>query len=218
MEPVMLNDIELFADLDEQEFANLAHKAVTRQYPRNTVVINEGDISDSLYILLEGTVKVFLSNEDGKEVILNTQGPGDYFGEMALLDPAPRSASVMTTEKSKLSIIAKPDFEAFLRQHPEAMLKILCRSIKRLRALTDTVGSLALLDVYGRVARLLLKLAETEGEQKIVKAEFTQQDIANRIGSSREMVSRILKDLRTGGYIEMRDRHIILRRELPHAW
>jgi CRP/FNR family cyclic AMP-dependent transcriptional regulator len=218
MEPVMLHNIELFADLDEQEFANLAHKAVTRQFPRNTVVINEGDISDSLYVILEGAVKVFLSNEDGKEVILNTQGPGEYFGEMALLDPAPRSASVMTTEKSRLSIIAKPDFEAFLRQHPEAMLKILCRSIKRLRALTDTVGSLALLDVYGRVARLLLKLAESEGALRVVKAELTQQDIANRIGSSREMVSRILKDLRTGGYIEMRDRHIILRRELPHAW
>jgi CRP/FNR family cyclic AMP-dependent transcriptional regulator len=218
MEPVMLHNIELFADLDEQEFANLAHKAVTRQFPRNTVVINEGDISDSLYVILEGAVKVFLSNEDGKEVILNTQGPGEYFGEMALLDPAPRSASVMTTEKSRLSIIAKPDFEAFLRQHPEAMLKILCRSIKRLRALTDTVGSLALLDVYGRVARLLLKLAKSEGALRVVKAELTQQDIANRIGSSREMVSRILKDLRTGGYIEMRDRHIILRRELPHAW
>jgi len=214
----MLNNIELFTDLDEQEFANLAHKAITRQYPRNTVVISEGDVSDSLYIILEGAVKVFLSNEDGKEVILNTQGPDEYFGEMALLDPAPRSASVMTTEKSRLSIIAKPDFEAFLRQHPEAMLKILCRSIKRLRALTDTVGSLALLDVYGRVARLLLKLAETEGDQKIVRAELTQQEIANRIGSSREMVSRILKDLRTGGYIEMRDKHIILRRELPHAW
>lgn len=214
----MLDNIELFSGLDEQELSELSSKAVTRQFPGHTMIINEGDISDSLYIILSGGVKVFLSNEDGKEVTLNSQGPGDYFGEMALLDSAPRSASVITTEKSKLSILSRADVEAFLKQHPEAMLKILRRSIGRLRALTDTVGSLAMLDVYGRVARLLLQLAEDDGDQAMIRADLTQQDIANRIGSSREMVSRILKDLRAGGYIEVRDKHIIILRELPHAW
>ncbi len=214
----MLSKIELFANLDNDELEELGSKVITRQYPRNTIILNEGDTSDSLYLILSGSVKIFLGNEDGKEVILNTQGPGEYFGEMALLDPAPRSASVITTEKSKLSIISKQDLEAFLRQHPGTMLKILQHSFKRLRALTDTVGSLALLDVYGRVARLLLQLAEEEDGVKVIKEEMTQQDMANRIGSSREMVSRIMKDLRTGGYIEMQGKHIVIKRELPHAW
>ncbi len=214
----MLNKIELFANLNEDELEKLGSKTITRQYPRNTMILNEGDTSDSLYLILSGAVKVFLGNEDGKEVILNTQGSGEYFGEMALLEPAPRSASVITTEKSKLSIISKLDFEAFLKNHPKTMLKILQHSFKRLRALTDTVGSLALLDVYGRVARLLLQLSKEEDGARIVKEVMTQQDMANRIGSSREMVSRIMKDLRTGGYIEMQDKHILIKRELPHAW
>jgi CRP/FNR family cyclic AMP-dependent transcriptional regulator len=218
MEHSMLENIDLFTGLDPDELSKLSSKAVIHSYPKNTIIINEGDITNSLHVIVSGKVKVFLSNEDGKEIILNTEGPGEYFGEMALLDSGPRSASVITTEPSKLAIISKPDFEAFLHENPQTMLKILQQSVSRLRALTDTVSSLALLDVYGRVAHLLLQSTEEVDGDSVVQEKMTQQDIANHIGSSREMVSRILKDLKTGGYIEYRGKQIIIRQALPHAW
>jgi len=214
----MLENITLFSGLEAGELARLSSKAVIHSYPRNTIVINQGDISTSLHVIVSGKVRVFLSNEEGKEVILSTQGPGECFGEMALLDEGPRSASVITAEPCKLAIISKLDFERFLRDSPETMLKILQQAFERLRALTEMVGSLALLDVYGRVARLLLQSAREVDGVNIVQPEMTQQEIANHIGSSREMVSRILKDLKTGGYIETTGKQIIIRQALPHAW
>ncbi len=214
----MLQNIPLFSSLGEAELASLSNKVITRQFPRNTVIINEGDHSDSLYIINSGSVKVFLSDNEGKEVILNTQGTGEYFGELALLDSQPRSASVITTEKSSLSIISKADFEAFLEKHPEANLKIMRGIIKRLRLLSEDVKSLALMDVYGRVARVLLQLAKEKGGTLVINQGMTQQDIASRVGASREMVSRILKDLKTGGYIEVKDRVITIKEKLPHGW
>jgi CRP/FNR family cyclic AMP-dependent transcriptional regulator len=214
----MLDKIPLFSDLDATELELLSTRMVTRQYPRNTIIINEGDHSDSLYVIRSGSVKVFLGNAEGKEVILNVQKTGEYFGELALIDSGPRSASVMTQEKSTLSLISKSDFEEFLRQHPAATVKIMRGLVKRLRALTDNVRSLALMDVYGRVARLLLKLSQPEGDVRVIREVLTQQDIADRVGASREMVSRILKDLRDGGYLEIHDRHITLQDSLPHGW
>jgi CRP/FNR family cyclic AMP-dependent transcriptional regulator len=214
----MLDNIALFSGLEPDELSRLSSKAVIHSYPKNTIVINQGDISNSLHIIVSGKVKVFLSNEEGKEIILNTMGPGEYFGELALLDAGPRSASVITTAPARLAIISKLDFEDFLQNHSQTMLKILQNAFARLRALTDTVSSLALLDVYGRVTKLLLESAEEVDGIKIVQLEMTQQDIANRIGSSREMVSRILKDLKTGGYIELEGKKIILKQALPHAW
>ncbi len=214
----MLDKIPLFSDLDKAELELLSTRTVTRQYPRNAIIINEGDLSDSLYVIRSGSVKVFLSNEEGKEVILNVQRPGEYFGELALIDSGPRSASVITQEKTTLSLISKSDFEDFLRHHPAATVKIMQGLIKRLRALSESVRSLALMDVYGRVARLLLKLSQPEGDVRVIHDALTQQDIADRVGASREMVSRILKDLREGGYIEINDRHITLRERLPHGW
>jgi CRP/FNR family cyclic AMP-dependent transcriptional regulator len=218
LDQVMLDKIPLFSDLDAAELELLSTRMVTRQYPRNTIIINEGDHSDSLYIIRSGSVKVFLGNAEGREVILNVQKTGEYFGELALIDSGPRSASVMTQEKSTLSLISKSDFEEFLRQHPAATVKIMRGLIKRLRALTENVRSLALMDVYGRVARLLLKLSQPEGDVRVIRETLTQQDIADRVGASREMVSRILKDLREGGYIEIHDRHITLQESLPHGW
>jgi len=214
----MLPDIPLFSSLTDAELQALSGKVVTRFYPRNTIILSEGDDSGSLYCILSGRVKVFLNDEEGKEIILTNQGVGDYFGEMALLDAGPRSASVMTLEDCKISLISKVDFDAFLDLHKEAARNIMRGLVKRLRALTNNVRSLALMDVYGRVARVLLELAEEEGGRLIVKNELTQQDIANRVGASREMVSRILKELKTGGYIEMQNKRFVIKEKLPHGW
>jgi CRP/FNR family cyclic AMP-dependent transcriptional regulator len=215
----MLKNIPLFADLDDAELEFLTRRAVTRQYPRNTIFMTEGDYSDSLYCILSGRAKVYLNDDEGKEVILNVQGPGEYFGELALLDSGPRSASVMALEKCRLLVISKADFEDFLANHAAAQKKIMLGMVKRLRALTENVRTLALLDVYGRVARVLLQLARPVGDVLVIKEELRQQDIASRVGSSREMVSRVLKDLRTGGYIEVdENRHIVIKEKLPAGW
>lgn len=214
----MLDNIPLFAGLQTDELARLSSQAVTHSYPKNTIVINEGDVSNSLHVIIEGRVKIFRANEEGREIVLNLQGPGEYFGEIALLDAEPRSASVITLERCRIAILSKADFESFLLANPPVMMTILRNAIARLRALTDTVSNLALLDVYGRVTRLLLQSAEEIEGVRVVNLALTQQDIASRVGSSREMVSRILKDLRTGGYIEQTGKQILIRKSLPHAW
>ena len=214
----MLNNIPLFEGLSDEDLKAISSHAVTKTYARNTVIINEGDESDSLYVILAGRVKVFLSDEEGKEVILNTQEAGDYFGELALIDEAPRSASVMTLDDSKMSIVSKRDFEGCLTSHPQIALRVIKGLTKRLRNLTDNVKSLALMDVYGRVARTLLSLATEEDGKLVVNQRLTQRDIASMVGASREMVSRILKDLSVGGYITVDKKSITINEKLPSAW
>ena len=214
----MLKNIPLFAGLSDEDIKAISSHAVTKTYAKNTVIINEGDESDSLYVIITGRVKVFLSDEDGKEVILNTQEAGDYFGELALIDEAPRSASVMTLDDSKMSIVSKRDFENCLTRHPQIALRVIKGLTKRLRNLTDNVKSLALMDVYGRVARTLLSLATDEDGKLVVSQRLTQRDIASMVGASREMVSRILKDLSVGGYITVDKKSITINEKLPSAW
>lgn len=205
------------AALEPHELEALAAHASSQTYPRNTVIINEGDRSDSIFITVSGKVKVFLHGEDGREVVLNMHGPGEYFGEM-VLDEGPRSASVMTVEPSRFLVISKADFRQFLSTHPDFAMKLINRLMSRIRALTDNVGSLALLDVYGRVARLLLELATEQGGKLVVGERLTQKDIADRVGASREMISRIFKDLVAGGYIQVDDRVITINKDLPPRW
>ena len=141
--------------LSAEELRAISAHTQTRAFPRNAVVLNEGDHTDSLYIILEGRVKAFVSDPDGKEVVLSTQAAGEYFGEM-VLDEGPRSASVMTLEPSRFLVVPKADFKAFLLNNPVFAVRVIEKLIHRVRALTENVKSLALMDVYGRVARLLL--------------------------------------------------------------
>ena len=202
--------------LPEAHLAALSEHGTVKAYPKNTVIISEGDHSDSLYVVLAGKVKVYLADEEGKEVLLNTQGPGEYFGEI-ILDEGPRSASVMTLEPSKFSVVTKAQFREFLARNPDAALELVKSLIHRVRMLTDKVGNLALLDVYGRVARLLLELGK-EQDGKLVVERLTQQDMASRVGCSREMISRILKDLELGGYLGVHEHRLVLLSKLPERW
>lgn len=213
-----LADVPLFSDLDGEELEEISRRAVVRSFPRNALVVHEGDDSDSLYVVLSGRVKVFLGDEEGREVIINTLGPGDYFGELALFDSAPRSASVMTMEQCRLGVLSRSDFEQAVDRNGRIALKVMRGLIQRLRHLTEDVKSLALMDVYGRVARLLLQLATEKDGVQVIEEPLTQQDIASRVGASREMVSRIFKDLRAGGYIETEGRKLVIRERLPRAW
>jgi CRP/FNR family transcriptional regulator, cyclic AMP receptor protein len=203
--------------LDVIDLRDFARHAVTRTVPKNTIVVTEGDRTDSLYIIVSGKVKIYVSDEKGKEIVLSESGPGEYFGEM-VLDEGPRSASVMTLEPTQFLVVTKEDFEEFVKKSPEFALHLILKLIKRVRTLTNDVKSLALMDVYGRVARMLLDLAVERGGKLVVENKPTQQEMANRVAASREMISRILTDLVTGGYIEVERDRIVIAKELPRAW
>ncbi|MDA8962759.1 Crp/Fnr family transcriptional regulator [Pseudomonadales bacterium] len=210
-----MKSVEIFSGLSDAELAALEESSIRRSYPKNTVIINENDVADSLYVIESGKVKVYCSDKNGKEFIMNTLGGGDYFGELALLDDDRRSASVRTMEKADFCIIYKQDFNQVLDLHPN-IAKTLIRNItRRVRALTEKVKSLALQDVYGRVTKVLNSLATERNDEFYVEEKLTQQDIADRVGASREMVARILKDLTIGGYISFENRHIVIHRRLP---
>ena len=203
--------------LTAEELQAISAHAVTRAFPKNAVILNEGDRADSLYVIIEGGVKIFVADADGGEVVFHTQGPGEYFGEM-MLDEGPRSASVMTLAPSRFLVVPKAELKTFLARNPDFAIHVIEKLIHRVRHLTERVKSLSLMDVYGRVARLLLELAEERDGKLLITNRLTQQDIAGRVGASRAMVSRILKDLTTGGYISLERDRIVVQREPPLRW
>jgi CRP/FNR family cyclic AMP-dependent transcriptional regulator len=205
------------SNFDDDYVRALAGLGTVRSYPKNTVLIQEGDKTDQVYVVLAGKLKVYLADSEGKEIIVDMLGAGQYFGEMAL-EGDPRSASVMTLEPSRLSLVEREQFKRFLAANPEAAYSLIVTLIRRARNLTRTVGDLALLDVYGRVARLLLENAREESGQMVVTSRMTQQEIGKRVGASREMVWRILDDLRQGGYIAAQDGRIVIMQQLPKRW
>ena len=196
---------------------SLAELGRLRTYPKNTVFITEGDSSDSVFVILSGRVKVFISDTEGHEMILDTQGPGEYVGEMAL-DGKPRSASVMTLETSTFSVIGRDPVREAIRRNPDFALDMISRIIDRARIATNSVKDLALLDVYGRVARLLLNMAVEKDGKLLIPEKLTQQEIAERVGASRDMVSRIFRDLTQGGYITVEHRYITINKKPPSRW
>ncbi len=212
-------NIPLFQGLSDKDMSALSGHAVNRTFKKNTIIIHEGDLSDSLYVILSGRVRIYLSDEEGKEVDLNILGAGEYFGELAALDNFPRSASVITLQESRFMIVSKKEFDSCLTTNPQIAVRIIDELTSRFRSMTDNVKSLALMDVYGRVARTLINLAaESDDGKLVIQQKLTQQDLANMVGASREMVSRILKDLTRGGYITVESKHITIQEKLPHAW
>jgi CRP/FNR family cyclic AMP-dependent transcriptional regulator len=214
---MLLRNIPLFANLSDAELAQITAEASMRQYPKNKVIMSEGEKSDCLYTIVAGKVKVLISDEEGKEIILSILGPGEFFGEMALFDNQPRSATVMTMEPSTFNVINQSDFMRSVSGNPHIAKALLQALARRLRVADKKISSLALMDVYGRVARTLLELAKEENGKMVVRQNLSQQDIANMVGASREMVNRILKDLALGGYIEVESKHIIINEQLPNS-
>lgn len=203
--------------LHDELLREIAARGNVKQYPANAVIINEGDAADSLFIVLAGRVKVYAANEAGKEVILSTLGPGEYVGELAL-DGGTRSASVMTMEPTRCAVVTGASLRDFLAAHPDFALHLIRDLIRRVRRLTGSVKNLALEDVYHRVVALLHELSEPQGGQRVIARKLTQQDIADHVGSSREMVSRIFKELATGGYLRVDAGRITVLKTPPAAW
>ncbi|NOT85128.1 MAG: Crp/Fnr family transcriptional regulator [Methylococcaceae bacterium] len=215
----ILKNNELFNELTHDELQTLAELTLKRTVPKNTLVIGLGDTSNSLYLIKSGKVNVTVTNEEGKEMILSTLQPGDHFGELALLDEDPRSANIITVEKCEFIIIHRADFYAFLKQHASIAIGVIKYLCQRVRFITNIAQGLALLDVYGRLVKLLDGLAESgENGQRVITLPLTHKDIALRIGSSREMITRIISELEKGGYLAITNKIITLNRKLPSAW
>jgi len=208
---LLLRNVPLFSVLPENQLALLTGVVSRKSFPRGTTIIAAGDVTESLYVVISGRMKVMMSDDEGREVILAMLGTGEYFGEMGLVDDSPRSASVVALEACELLSLSKRDFKNCLNDNFEMAMTVMRGLVKRLREADKKIGSLALMDVYGRVARLLLEMAETIDGQKVVTKKLAKQDIAKMIGASREMVSRVMKDLQTGGFIEVRAGSIFLR-------
>lgn len=214
----MIEQIPLFACLDEAAHAFLKTAAVKKTFPKNTILFSKGDDSNALYVIQKGKVKAIVSDEDGKEMILNIHGPGEYIGEVALLDGKPRSATVITKEPTQVWIIYRKDFMHVLSISPALLLEINKMILERLRLLTDKIESIAFQNVYGRIVNFLLQMSTEKDNVRVIREKLTHQEIANMVGSSREMVSKILKELETGGYLTIEKKMIIITRKLPMSF
>lgn len=214
----LLREVPLFQSLDDAQLELFEELGNIRTFPRNTLIISEGDDSGSLYVVIDGKLKVYLSDDEGKEVILGFEGAGGCIGEIGLLDSEPRSASVVTMVKSKCLVISKEAFLGCVRNNPDAAVGVILGLTKRVRSLLENVKSLALSNVYRRVVGTITNMAEREGDVWVTQQKLTHQEIADMVGASREMVSRILRDLTTGGYISMENRIIVIHRKPPSGW
>lgn len=213
-----LSTAPFFENFPTEALEKLQSASTWRKYKKNTLIINHGDDSQAAYLIAEGTAYAYTDDDDGNEHIVNTFGPGDCFGELGLLDDKPRTAHVLATSVCECLVIPKAEFQRCIFATPVAASATIRTLTARIRAMTDDVSCLAMLDVYGRIARLINNSLVEENDGRRVTGRMTHQEIANRIGSSREMVSKIVKDLTIGGYISSDKQRICLLKQLPDRW
>lgn len=209
-----LKQVGIFSDLSTESVQDLAVRMKGRQYAAGSIIVGQEDPGDSMFVVTEGRVKVVLYGDNGREIILSIFRADEIFGEMSLLDNRPRSASVIALEPTRVLTLDRAAFARHLDSHPQTALAVLAELSQRLRQADRVIGNLALLDVYGRVARLLKDLADQDGvkteEGVMIRARPTQQEIASMIGTSRETVSRALNDFAKRGLLSMSGKQIVL--------
>lgn len=214
-----LRKTDLFKNLKEEELIKISASVSKISAPKNTLILSNGDTSNSMYLIKSGKVNVTFIDKNGNEMILTTLQQGDYFGELSIIDNLPRSANIFTIEKCEFIVLHRHDFLNLLEYNSSiaiGMLKYLC---ERIRFTTNITQGFALLNVYGRIRSLLYSLAESfEGEVSQIGLPLTHQDIASRVGSSRVMITRIINELEKGGYISIKNKIITIHRKLPYEW
>ena len=202
-----LASVPMFSGLQRDELLKFAELTRERTYPKGSVILFQGDPGDSLYVLHQGRAKVVLIGEDGREVILGVLEPGAHFGELALIDDQPRSAHVIAMEDSQLLILRREDFRRRVEANPPVAWALLTELSRRLRRADQKIGGLVLLDVPGRISRLLLDLS-AESDSATIEKPLTHQTIAQMIGAIRETVSRAMKEFQEEGLIRVERRRI----------
>ncbi len=203
--------------LPDKTLAALERCTQIRRYPKNTIIVSQGDRGETVFFILEGRVKVYVSDDAGDQVVVGMQGRGEYFGELSL-DDGLRSASIVTLEPTQLAVVPKAEFAQLVATEPELAVQLIGHLIGRVRALTERVTDLALMDVYGRLVKLLHDQSTQRPDGSRTMPRLTQQDLAEHVGSSREMVSRIFKELVTGGYVSMTADEIVVHKAPPRRW
>ena len=204
--------IPLFEGLSEADNALLMQVAVRRRYPRHTLLVQEGDPGERFYLMRKGRAKVYLGNADGREVILAFLAPGDFLGEMALVDDEPCSANVMTLEESEFVSISRHEFQRVMNSSPSMAANLVRALTRRVREANQQIESLALNDVRARVEQALRGLAVEEGGEFVIPARVTHRDIAAMVGASREVVTRLFRSLEEAGVVRVTGRRITLTR------
>ena len=211
----LFREVPLFADLDDADLDSLIAVATRRKFSKDSVIFFEHDPGDSLFMILSGRVKVTILSDDGREIILSVLGDKDFFGEMSLLDNEPRSATAIAMEDTEVVILHQKEFLSIVERRPRILVLLLAVLSSRLRKANHQIGSLALLDVYGRVASVLLDMAKESGvrlkDGRVCFRRPTHQEIANMIGATRETVSRMISDLHRQGYIEISGKNVIIQ-------
>lgn len=195
----------------------LVERGESRRYRKGTLLIQEGDVGDTLFIILSGRLRAFSSDDNDREITYGVYGAGEYLGEMSL-DGGPRSASVITLEASTCAVVSRRTLERFIAERPEFAFELLAKLIRRARAATLNARQLALNDVYGRLKALLESLVVAGDGTPRLAERLTHLEMAHRLGCSREMVSRLMKDLERGGYLQVQDHHFLLLKPLPQRW
>jgi CRP/FNR family transcriptional regulator, cyclic AMP receptor protein len=211
----MLERVSLFSNLSASDIAELETIGQERVFAKNSIVINEGDDTDCLYIVLRGKAHALRSDESGRQFIVNRFGPNDYFGEMSFFDRSARCATVITKEKSVFMILPRKAFFDFATQHTEIYGNMIRALLDKLRKATQQIEALAFLDVYGRLTRFLV---ENQNQEGVIEEKLTQQELADMVGSSRETVNRIFNELIGGGFITREKGRIVIRKKLPYSF
>lgn len=215
----MLNDIPLFSNLSPKQIESIGSHMTMHVYEKGDVIVRAGDVADSLYVIVSGQVKVYIRDETSREVILNTLGAGEYFGELPLFDAEPRSANVAALDRCHVQMLSYKKFRKIIERQPGIRQKLMETLAARLRHADRQIGTLALMDISSRVSRTLLELAIVSNGRRVVGEPFTQKDLAGMVGASREMVNRTLKELTDKGYIAVQRKSItILNENLPVAF
>jgi CRP/FNR family cyclic AMP-dependent transcriptional regulator len=212
-----LKTITPYDTLDERGLESLVNIAIRRNYKKNMVIIQQGDDTNSMFILIEGEMRVYVEDDDGKQLTVRILKPGNSFGEVALIGEFPRTASVVTLTDTVVAAFSKEKYLSFLEQHPQISIALARNLANLVRDTTEELSCIALSDVYGRVTHILEKYAVEADDHRLVP-KFTHREIAGMIGSSREMVSKILKELETGDYISVTGQHYVINRNLPANW
>lgn len=212
-----MDQVPLFASLSPAALDAVSRLAVVKTYPKRAVVASEHDRADTLFVVLSGKVRIYMSDDNGRELELGTEGPGEFFGLM-IFDGGARSASTVTLEKSRLAAFSRSDIETLMEQYPAIAMQLIRKLIHRLRVATAHVKRLGLLNVYGRIVELLLNEFADQRSTSGAGRRVTQQELANRVGASREMVGRVLRDLARDGYISISAGRIRLLKKPPGGW
>lgn len=211
---MILENVQFFEGLQQSQIEEIESKADLRRYKKGMIIIGKDDSTDYLCVVLSGILHAYIDDGRGKRIIVNTIVEGELFGELAMLSGEKRSANIVAVEDCEVLLVQRDDVMQAIGEFPDFCKNLIQRLAIKVNSLTDDVSCLALLDIYGRIARVL----QTHADDKLVTGKLTQQEIADRVGSSREMVSRILKDLRVGGYISITKKQIKLLKQLPKAW